>query len=88
MGRGISATRKTPATALPSECNYHYFEQRWMEAKITTSDFLLALGALDLGEPQPRYKPKRKLPKPLAPVNKFCREILRGMKVRSAFSLI
>ena len=59
-----------------------------MEAKITTSDFLLALGALDLGEPQPRYQPKRKLPKLLEPVNKFCREILRGMKVRSAFSLI
>ena len=61
------------------ECNYHYFEQKWMKGVIDTDEFILALGAIDLGELPPPQKPKREVPSVIETVNKFCRKIPRDM---------
>ena len=38
------------------ECNYQYFEDKWMRGTIDTDEFILALGTIDLGELPPPQK--------------------------------
>ena len=84
---GRPKNKRAQAPRFPPECNYQYFEDKWMRGTIDTDEFILALGTIDLGELPLPQKPKREVPSLFEPVNKFCRKILREIKNWFATSL-